>query len=282
MKIIETVAAVHQHVRTRSRETQTVLVPTMGALHRGHQELIRIARDHAGEKGEVALSIFVNALQFEPGSDFERYPRPQIEDEAICRTAGVDLLFRPSAEEMYFSNQSIYVDETSLSSRLCGASRRGHFRGVCTVVAKLFNLLAPDVAVFGEKDYQQLVIVRRLVRDLNFPIQIVGVPTLREPDGLALSSRNAYLNEDERAQARLLRRAALTCEQLVRAGETSVETLMEVAKDVISGGQSTRIDYVEIVDGETLQPLTDLRPNAVLALAVFVGRTRLIDNLRLT
>jgi pantoate--beta-alanine ligase len=282
MKIIETVVAAQEHARARPRQTPSVLVPTMGALHRGHQELIRVARDHAGEKGEVAVSIFVNALQFEPGSDFERYPRPQMQDEAICRVAGVDLLFRPSTQEMYFNDQSVYVDETSLSSRLCGASRPGHFRGVCTVVAKLFNLLAPDAAVFGEKDYQQLVVIRRLVRDLNFPVQIIGVPTIREPDGLALSSRNEYLSPDERVHAGVLRRAALTAEQLVRAGETSTGKLIDAVKQVISGARCTRIDYIEIVNGETLQPLTSLRPNAVLALAVFIGRTRLIDNLRLT
>jgi pantoate--beta-alanine ligase len=253
----------------------------MGALHPGHEELIRVARQYAGQNGEVAVSIFVNALQFEPGSDFEKYPRPASEDEKICRATGVNLLFRPPASEMYLSGQSVYVDETALSSVLCGASRPGHFRGVCTVVTKLFNLLAPNAAVFGEKDYQQLAIVRRMTQDLNFKIEIIGVPTVREADGLALSSRNQYLDADERAQAALLRRAALGAQQLVETGERSAEKLIAAAKQVIATGKSTRIDYINLVDSETLQPLTVLRPNALLALAVFVGRTRLIDNLRL-
>ncbi|MEY2491342.1 MAG: pantoate--beta-alanine ligase [Verrucomicrobiota bacterium] len=281
MKIIETAAATHAHALSRPRQRLSVLVPTMGALHRGHEELIRVARHHAGENGEVAVSIFVNPLQFEPGSDFEKYPRPALEDEKICRATGVNLLFRPPASEMYRDDQSVYVDETTLSSALCGASRPGHFRGVCTVVAKLFNLLAPDAAVFGEKDYQQLAIVRRMTRDLNFKVEIIGVPTVRESDGLAFSSRNQYLDADERAQATLLRRAALAAQQLAEAGETSAEKLIAAAKQVIAAGKSTRIDYISVVDAETLQPLSVLRTNALVALAVFVGRTRLIDNLRL-
>src|SRR2546430_2173087 len=159
----------------------------MGALHRAHAELIRVAREHAGRNGEVAVSIFVNPLQFEPGSDFERYPRPESADEEFCRNAGVDVLFRPSVAEMYADNRSVFVDESSLANTLEGRSRPGHFRGVCTVVAKLFNILSPDAALFGEKDFQQLAIVRRMVRDLNFKIGIVAVPTVREEDGLAHS-----------------------------------------------------------------------------------------------
>lgn len=281
MKIIETAASAHAHARSRARQRRSVLVPTMGALHRGHKELIRVARRHAGQNGEVAVSIFVNPLQFEPGSDLEKYPRPALEDEKICRAAGVNLLFRPLASEMYCSDQSVLVEETTLSSALCGASRPGHFRGVCTVVAKLFHLLAPHAAIFGEKDYQQLAIVRRMVRDLNFKIEIIGAPTVREVDGLALSSRNQYLSSGERAEAALLRRAALAAQQLAEAGETSAEKLIAKAKQLIAEGKSTRIDYISLVDSDTLQPLTVLRPNALLALAVFVGRTRLIDNLRL-
>src|SRR6059036_444620 len=181
----------------------------MGALHKAHSELIRIAREHAGQDGEVAVSIFVNPLQFEPGSDFERYPRPEKADEEFCRNASVDFLFRPSVEEVYPTDRSTFVEETSLSSRLEGESRPGHFRGVCTVVAKLFNILQPDAAVFGEKDFQQLAIIRRMVRDLNYEIDIVAIPTVREDDGLACSSRNAYLSPDERKQAAVLRKALL-------------------------------------------------------------------------
>src|SRR3977135_3709485 len=222
MKIIESTDAAHAHVRQRMGKS--VLVPTMGALHRGHLELIRVAREHAGNDGEVAVSIFVNPLQFEPGSDFEKYPRPESADEKFCEDAGVNLLFRP--REMYFDDRSVYVEETRLSTGLCGAARPGHFRGVCTVVTKLFNLLAPAAAVFGEKDYQQLAIIRRMVRDLNFPIEIIGVPTVREADGLALSSRNRYLDADERAVAPVLYQAMVRVKELAAGGENSAIRLI--------------------------------------------------------
>ncbi len=278
MKIIETTDAAHAHVRERIGKS--VLVPTMGALHRGHLELIRVARDYAGKDGEVAVSIFVNPLQFEPGSDFEKYPRPHSADEKFCANAGVNLLFRP--RELYFDDRSVYVEETRLSAGLCGAARPGHFRGVCTVVAKLFNLLAPDAGVFGEKDYQQLAIIQRMVRDLNFPIEIIGVLTVREEDGLALSSRNQYLNAEERAAAPMLYRAMLRVKEMAAGGENSVSKLIDAAKNLIGSAKGARIDYVSIVDAENLQPLEKLRPNALIALAVFIGKTRLIDNLRLT
>jgi pantoate--beta-alanine ligase len=191
----------------------------------------------------------------------------------------VNLLFRP--RDMYFDNRSVYVEEITLSAGLCGAARPGHFRGVCTVVAKLFNLLAPTAAVFGEKDYQQLTIIRRMVRDLNFPIEIIGVPTVREADGLALSSRNQYLNTDERAQATVLYRAMTRVKELADRGQKSVRELIDVAKGVIASANSSRVDYISIVDADNLQPLETLRPSAVIALAVFIGKTRLIDNLRL-
>jgi pantoate--beta-alanine ligase len=277
MRIIESTDAAEAHVRERAGKS--VLVPTMGALHRGHLELIRVARERAGKDGEVAVSIFVNPLQFEPGSDFEKYPRPEFADEKFCEDAGVNLLFRP--REMYFDDRSVYVEETRLSAGLCGASRPGHFRGVCTVVAKLFHLLAPNAAVFGEKDYQQLAIIRRMVRDLNFPIEVIGVTTVREADGLALSSRNQYLNTDGRAAARVLYQAMLRVKELAADGENSVTKLIDVARDVIESDKGARIDYISIVDRENLQPLETLRPNALIALAVFIGKTRLIDNLRL-
>jgi len=278
MKIIESTKAAYAHLC--ERKAKSVLVPTMGALHRGHLELIRLARERAGNDGEVAVSIFVNPLQFEPGSDFEKYPRPQPADEKFCADAGVNLLFRP--REMYFDDRSVYVEETRLSAGLCGASRPGHFRGVCTVVAKLFHLLAPNAAVFGEKDYQQLAIIRRMVRDLNFPIEIIGVPTVREADGLALSSRNQYLNTDERTAAPVLYQAMLRVKELAAAGENSVTKLIGTATNMITSAEGTRIDYINIVDRENLQPVEILRPNALIALAVFIGKTRLIDNLRLT
>jgi len=274
VKILTIVAEARAQPRTKQR----VLVPTMGALHKAHGELIRVARDAAGEDGEVAVSIFVNPLQFEPGSDYKRYPRPEEADEEFCRDAGVDLLFRPSAEEIYANDRSTFVEETSLSSTLEGKSRPGHFRGVCTVVAKLFNILAPDAAVFGEKDFQQLAVIRRMVRDLNFKIDIIAVPTVREEDGLACSSRNRYLNPEERKQAAVLHKALQTA---ANAGKKSANDVVALAQRVINEAHLARIDYAEVADAETLKPVEMVGLNNVLLLAVFFGKTRLIDNIRL-
>jgi pantoate--beta-alanine ligase len=254
----------------------------MGALHRGHGELIRIAREAAGETGQVVVSIFVNPLQFAPGGDYEKYPRPETDDDEFCRKAGVDILFRPSAEEMYPVDFSASVEENSLANTLEGKSRPGHFRGVCTVVAKLFHILAPDAAVFGEKDFQQLAIIRRMVRDLNFPIEIIGVPTVREPDGLACSSRNRYLNPTEREQAPVLQRALQHARQLVAQGEHSSQAILAAARGVIATAPLARIDYLEVVNAETLQPAAEAGPDSLIVVAAFFGQTRLIDNLRLS
>ena len=274
VKILTTIA----DAQTQPRAKPRVLVPTMGALHKAHGELIRVARDAAGEDGEVAVSIFVNPLQFEPGGDYNRYPRPEKTDEEFCRDAGVDLLFRPSADEIYANDRSTFVEETSLSSTLEGKSRPGHFRGVCTVVAKLFNILAPDAAVFGEKDFQQLAVIRRMVRDLNFNIDIIAVPTVREEDGLACSSRNQYLNTEERKQATVLYKALLAAKN---ADKKSANDVVALAQRVINEAHLARIDYVEVVDAETLKRVETAGPNRVLLLAVFFGNTRLIDNIRL-
>ena len=253
----------------------------MGALHRGHSDLIRIARDAAGKGGEVAVSIFVNPLQFAPGGDYEKYPRPEKVDEDFCRKAGVDILFRPTVEEMYAGDFSMSVEENSLANTLCGRSRPGHFRGVCTVVTKLFHILSPDAAVFGEKDFQQLAIIRRMVRDLNFPIEIIGAPTIREADGLACSSRNQYLNPAEREQAPSLRAALVEGARLVAGGEKSAAAIIVAARKVMDTSPLARIDYLELVNAETLQPLEIIQPNSLIALAVFFGQTRLIDNILL-
>jgi pantoate--beta-alanine ligase len=274
VKILTTVADAQARVKRKPR----VLVPTMGALHKAHGKLIRVARAAAGKDGEVAVSIFVNPLQFEAGSDYERYPRPRKADEEFCRDAGVDLLFRPSAEEVYTNDRSSVVEETSLSTTLEGKSRPGHFRGVCTVVAKLFNILAPDAAVFGEKDFQQLAIVRRMVRDLNFNVDVIAAPTIREDDGLAYSSRNQYLNREERKQAVVLYNALRAAKN---AGKKSANDVVALAQKVINEAPLGRIDYVEIVDAETLKPVEIVSANSVLLLAVFFGKTRLIDNMRL-
>ena len=274
MRIIRTIAEAQAQPHAKRR----VLVPTMGALHKAHGEMVRVAREHAGHDGEVALSIFVNPLQFEPGSDYERYPRPEKTDEEFCRNAGVDFLFRPSVAEMYADDRSVFVEESSLSGTLEGKSRPGHFRGVCTVVAKLFNILSADVALFGEKDFQQLVIVRRMVRDLNFKTNIIAVPTLREEDGLACSSRNQYLSLEERKQATVLHKALRAA---ANAGNKSAREIVDLVSKVIGEAPLARIDYVELVDTETLQQVETIRPNSLLALAVFFGKTRLIDNIRL-
>lgn len=273
MKLITTIAELRAH--DRHEKTRRVLVPTMGALHSGHISLIRLAREHAGD-GEVAVSIFVNPLQFEPGADFTRYPRPEKADDAICAKEGVDILFRPAPNEMYAGDRSTFVEETALSERLCGASRPGHFRGVCTVVMKLFQLFAPQAAVFGEKDFQQLAIIRRMVRDLDLPIEIVAGPTIREPDGLALSSRNQYLSPEERVQAAVIRAALL---EAARGNEKSSAAIVSMVRSKIESVPFARIDYVELVGADDLQPRMTIEPRSLLAVAVFFGTTRLIDNI---
>ena len=273
--------AIEASEHARESRKRRVLVPTMGALHRAHLQLVRTARDAAGPEGEIVVSIFVNPLQFEPGSDFEKYPRPAKVDEELCQEAGVDLLFRPAPAEMYLDDRSIVVEETTLSQTLCGRSRPGHFRGVCTVVAKLFNILRPDAAVFGEKDFQQLAIIRRMVRDLNFPVEIIGVPTVREADGLAASSRNAFLDPRQREQAAVLHQALAGAAAQARQGEMSAQRLTDSVRAEIGNADLARIDYVEIVNANDLQPAAVVDENSLMAVAVFFGKTRLIDNIRL-
>lgn len=274
VKILTTIADAQAQPCAKPR----VLVPTMGALHKAHGELIRVAREAAGADGEVAVSIFVNPLQFEPGSDYKRYPRPEKADEEFCRSAGIDLLFRPSANQVYATDRSTFVEEASLSTPLEGKSRPGHFRGVCTVVAKLFNIVSPGAAVFGEKDFQQLAVIRRMVRDLNFKIDIIAVPTVREEDGLACSSRNQYLNTEERKQAAVLYKALIAAKN---AGKTSANDVVALARRVINEARLAQIDYVAVADAETLKPVDVIGANSMLLLAVFFGKTRLIDNIRL-
>ena len=274
MKILTTIAEAQAQRRGKRR----LLVPTMGALHKAHGELIRVARERAGKDGEVAVSIFVNPLQFEPSGDYQKYPRPEKADEEFCRAAGVDLLFRPSVDEMYLADRSTFVEETSLATTLEGKARPSHFRGVCTVVAKLLHILAPEAAVFGEKDFQQLAIVRRMVRDLNLKVDIVCVPTVREEDGLACSSRNQYLSGEERKQATVLYKAL---QAAVESRQSSAHEIIDLVCKVIEEAPLARIDYVEIVDSENLQPVAVVRPKSLLAIAVFFGGTRLIDNIRL-
>jgi len=256
-----------------------VLVPTMGALHAGHLALLRHARELAGPAGTVAVSIFVNPIQFDQPADLSAYPRPLDADLAACQSVGVDLVFAPAAEAMYAPDHSVLVHESQLSRHLCGATRPGHFDGVCTVVLKLFHLCQPDFAVFGQKDYQQLAIVQRMVRDLDVPVAIVGHPTVREPDGLACSSRNARLAAPQRADAPRIQQALAAAATLFRQGERQATPVVAAARRHLEASPLLRIDFLDLVDAATLQPVVALHAPAVLAAAVFYGQVRLIDNL---
>lgn len=260
---------------------RVVLVPTMGALHRGHLALIEEARRCAGEAGTVVASIFVNPRQFGPGEDYLRYPRREQDDLEQCAAAGVDLVFVPDVDEMYFPDASVKVTESRLSTYLCGLTRHGHFPAVCTVVLKLFNIVSPDIAVFGKKDYQQLAVIRRMVRDLNIEVEIVGVPTVREKDGLAVSSRNIHLSAEERAQATVISKSLFDAQSAATAGDRDAKLLAQRVEATISKASLAKVEYVMAVDPETLQPVDSIRDRAVLAVAVMMGRTRLIDNIEL-
>ena len=254
-------------------------VPTMGFLHEGHLSLIRLARRRSDA---VVVSLFVNPTQFGPGEDLARYPRNFARDRRLCWEAGVDMLFAPSNEAMYPADAGTWVVEEQLAKGLCGAARPGHFRGVCTVVAKLFHMVQPDLAVFGEKDAQQLRVIRRMVRDLDFPVRIVAGPTVREADGLAMSSRNRYLSPAERAQALCLPRALEQVRKRFAAGERRVATLAATVRRVIEAAPLARVEYIALVDEQTLAPIKTVRGPCLVALAMHIGTTRLIDNIVLT
>lgn len=267
-------------LRARPAVRPRVLVPTMGALHEGHLSLVDLARRRAGPEGEVVATIFVNPAQFAPHEDFDRYPRPFEADVALLEARGCDLVFAPDRAAMYAPDASVTVVESAIGAGLEGASRPGFFGGVCTVVAKLFNLVQPDAAVFGEKDYQQLAVIRRLVRDLDFPVEVLSGPTVREPDGLAMSSRNAYLSAEERRQAAAISRALGEARAAIQQGEVSVATLLDRVRARIAAEPLARIDYVAGVHPDTLEPVGTVGPDGLLlAAAVWFGRTRLIDNL---
>lgn len=249
-------------------------VPTMGFLHEGHAALIRRARELSDC---VVVSVFVNPTQFGPQEDLSRYPRALERDSGLCRDLAVEALFVPAPEEIYPPGFQTYVSVEEVSKPLCGTSRPGHFRGVATVVAKLFHIVSPDVAVFGEKDFQQLQVIRRMVRDLDMDVQIIGFPTVREPDGLAMSSRNTYLSPEERQRALCLSRALSKAQALVSEGTTDAGTLLAEVTATL-GGAGAQIDYAELRDPETLEPTETVEPTALLALAARIGATRLIDN----
>lgn len=279
MKIITSLEDMQQTALALRRAGKRIgLVPTMGFLHEGHLALVKLARRQADV---VVLSIFVNPTQFGPNEDFSRYPRNFERDRAMCEAAGVDIIFNPAPEAMYPAGYSVFVEEHILSKGLCGASRPGHFRGVLTVVAKLFNLTLPDVAVFGQKDAQQARLIQQMAHDLNFPITIVVAPIIREADGLAKSSRNTYLSPAERREALCLQQALKTARRLYREGERDAGRIIAAMKAHIEQVPSARVDYIAIVDRATLQPAPRLDIPVLVALAIYIGQTRLIDNLTL-
>lgn len=259
----------------RQQGHRIAFVPTMGALHEGHLSLVRDAK-RRGDR--VVVSIFVNPTQFAPAEDFAAYPRDFARDCSLLEIEEIDVLFHPSAEEIYPLGNQTHVEVQQLSKILCGLQRPGHFRGVATVVTKLFNVVRPDVAIFGEKDYQQLQVIRRLVRDLLLDIEIVGHPIVRESDGVAMSSRNAYLNADQREAARCLSRSLSKAECLVRQGEVSAKTIVDAVIAELKAEPLAVVEYVAICDAETLEPLEQLGHSALLALSVTIGQARLIDN----
>lgn len=262
--------------RQRMNGRKIALVPTMGYLHEGHLSLIAAAKKKGAD--EIVVSVFVNPVQFGPNEDYAKYPRDEKADLAKCRAAGATAVFFPTPENMYLDAHSVYVNEDELSASLCGARRPGHFRGVCTVVAKLFNLVHPHFAVFGQKDFQQAAVIRRMVRDLNFDLDLVVAPIVREPSGLARSSRNTYLSDDERARATALSQALFAAQADVKA-KSDIRWATARAKIVRSLEQAgLKVDYVEAVDADTLEPVKTLRKGVAVLLAVYCGKTRLIDN----
>ena len=276
MKVVKTIKEVRENVKTWKKEGQTVgFVPTMGYLHEGHGSLIKKARE---ENDKVVVSIFVNPMQFGPTEDLESYPRDLEKDSKFCESLGADLIFNPEPEEMYKDGFSSYVDMSVLTEELCGLSRPVHFRGVCTVVSKLFNIVNPDRAYFGQKDAQQLAIIKHMVQDLNFDIEVIGCPIVREEDGLAKSSRNTYLSADERQAALVLSRSLKIGKQLVDAGEKSAKVVKDAITAEINKEPLAKIDYVDVVDFDTITPIDELKGTTLVAIAVYIGKTRLIDN----
>ncbi len=276
MQIITTVRQMQQACRNLRRKGKLGLVPTMGALHDGHVSLVRRAQ---GECDSVVVSIFVNPTQFAAGEDYETYPRTFEDDCAKLEAAGIDLLFAPGPEEMYSPESTTFVEVPGIGDRLDGASRPGHFRGVATVVAKLFNIVGPDRAYFGQKDAAQIAVLRAMIADLNFPVQLVACPIVRERDGLAMSSRNRYLSPENRRRALILHRALETVWELLEAGEVRSDILQDALSRVFAEDQGVRLDYAAIVDAYTLLPVPDTVHGALIAVEEWVGSTRLIDNI---
>lgn len=276
MKIVSTIKEVKEIVSGWKKQDLSVgFVPTMGYLHEGHGSLIAKAREN---NDKVVVSIFVNPMQFGPSEDLASYPRDLEKDSAFCESLGADLIFHPEPSEMYTDSFCSYVDMSVLTEELCGLSRPVHFRGVCTVLTKLFNIVQPDRAYFGQKDAQQLAVVKHMVEDLNMNLEIIGCPIVREEDGLAKSSRNTYLSEEERKAALILSKTIFMGQKMVEEGETDAAKLVEAMKANIQTEPLAKIDYVKAVDGLTMQQIPEIKSPALVAIAVYIGKTRLIDN----
>ncbi|MBW9151273.1 pantoate--beta-alanine ligase [Clostridium estertheticum] len=276
MNTVKTIKEVRHQVKVWKKEGYSIaLVPTMGSLHAGHASLIGRA---AKENEKVVVSIFVNPIQFGPSEDLDSYPRDLNKDEIVCEGAGADLIFAPKATEMYYKDIEASVSVKELAAGLCGAKRPNHFAGVCTVVSKLFNIIPADKAYFGQKDAQQLAIIKRMVRDLNFDIEIIGCPIIREKDGLAKSSRNVYLSPEERQAALILNKSLTKCREALSNGERSTNLLKEIIKAQIQTETLARIDYIEIVDALSLDAIDFANKPILVAIAIYIGKTRLIDN----
>jgi len=277
MKIIRKISEMQQYAETLRQQRKTIgFVPTMGFLHEGHLSLMRLARPRCDT---LVVSIFVNPTQFGPNEDLDKYPRDFRRDEELCRQEKVDVIFYPTAEEMYPQPYRTFVNVEKLTETMCGASRPGHFRGVATVVAKLFNIVKPHLAVFGQKDYQQAQVIRQMVHDLNFDVEILTGPIVREPDGLAMSSRNKYLSAAQRKDALVLRQSLQLAQTIIRQGERNPAVLRERMEELIESVPTSRIDYIAIVDPETLEDVAAIGERTLIALSVFIGQTRLIDNM---
>lgn len=276
MRVVEKVNDVRSLVKEwKAKGLKVGFVPTMGYLHEGHESLIRKASE---ENDRVVVSIFVNPIQFGPKEDLSTYPRDLDRDSKLCERSRADIIFHPENEEMYFKDFSTFVDMSGLTAGLCGKSRPNHFRGVCTVVTKLFNIVSPDRAYFGEKDAQQLAVIKRMVRDLNIDIEIIGCPIVREKDGLAKSSRNTYLSIEERKAATILNKSLMLSKEKIQLGERNSEVIIEIIKEIINSEKLARVDYIEIVDSLSMERVERIEKSVLVAIAVFIGKTRLIDN----
>ena len=276
MRVVEKVNDVRATVKEwKAKGLKVGFVPTMGYLHEGHESLIRKASE---ENDRVVVSIFVNPIQFGPKEDLSTYPRDLARDSKVCERAGADIIFHPENEEMYFEDFSTFVDMNGLTAGLCGKSRPTHFRGVCTVVTKLFNIVAPDRAYFGEKDAQQLAVIKRMVRDLNIDIEIIGCPIVREKDGLAKSSRNTYLSIEERNAATILNKALTLAKEKIQSGERNSKVIIKLIEEILNSEKLARVDYIEVVDSLSMEGVERIEKSVLVAIALFIGKTRLIDN----